>query len=510
MESHALWYLAGMRKSSFFYEFYSSIGLLCLLALAGTSIIAQDAASTLPTDPKALMLLAAKTNGITGDGLKPWHLKTSYTQFDGEGNVKSEGTIEEFWVAPTKFKLTYASGDLSMTEYGSGKGQCTVGGSGMDLLPLYKAFRELIHPLPPAQDIQENNFVFQQRDAGGIQATCVQRQSPDGALAGLTWCFDPRKPALRISVDGYGPDALHSNPVLFQGRYIAGEIKYSDGDLRYIEGDKGILVLHLDTIEPLSSLDDEFFTPPSNARCPQPINIAEIQSEISCMAEAPLKIPNTLPSEGGATLSAAIAGGNLCAKVAPLYPPEAKAAHVQGTVVLKGVVDKQGHMKNIEAVSGAEMLQQSAIDAVKQWRYRPYLLNGNPVEVQTTVNVIFTLDNSPPAPPRDEGAPPSPAVTPRPEIVNISGGVAMGMLAQKVPPHYPVEAKEARVSGTVVLQATIGLDGHVEDLSVISGPDLLQQVALDAVKQWVYRPYLLNGEPVKVQTTINVIFTLGR
>jgi len=86
----------------------------------------------------------------------------------------------------------------------------------------------------------------------------------------------------------------------------------------------------------------------------------------------------------------------------------------------------------------------------------------------------------------------------------------MGMLAQKVPPHYPVEAKEARVSGTVVLQATIGLDGHVEDLSVISGPDLLQQVALDAVKQWVYRPYLLNGEPVKVQTTINVIFTLGR
>jgi protein TonB len=64
------------------------------------------------------------------------------------------------------------------------------------------------------------------------------------------------------------------------------------------------------------------------------------------------------------------------------------------------------------------------------------------------------------------------------------------------------------VSGTVVLKATISATGHIKNLEVVSGPSLLQQAALDAVRQWVYRPYLLNGQPVEVMTTINVVFTL--
>ena len=74
---------------------------------------------------------------------------------------------------------------------------------------------------------------------------------------------------------------------------------------------------------------------------------------------------------------------------------------------------------------------------------------------------------------------------------------------------YPPIAKAARVSGTVVIQATISKTGTVENLRVISGPAMLQQSALDAVRSWRYRPYLLNNEPVEVETTVNVIFTLG-
>jgi protein TonB len=62
----------------------------------------------------------------------------------------------------------------------------------------------------------------------------------------------------------------------------------------------------------------------------------------------------------------------------------------------------------------------------------------------------------------------------------------------------------------VVLQAVISKTGTIENLRVVSGPPLLQQAALDAVKQWRYRPYLLNGEPIEVETTVNVVFTLGR
>jgi protein TonB len=93
--------------------------------------------------------------------------------------------------------------------------------------------------------------------------------------------------------------------------------------------------------------------------------------------------------------------------------------------------------------------------------------------------------------------------------LTISSGVMQGMLLQKTPPNYPPIAKAARVSGTVVLQATISKTGAIENMRVLSGPAMLQQAAMDAVRSWRYRPYLLNNEPVEVETTVNVIFTLG-
>ena len=79
----------------------------------------------------------------------------------------------------------------------------------------------------------------------------------------------------------------------------------------------------------------------------------------------------------------------------------------------------------------------------------------------------------------------------------------------KVQPLYPALAKQARIQGTVRLQAVIAKDGSVVELQVISGHPLLVQAALDAVRQWRYRPTLLNGEPVEVVTTIDVVFTLS-
>jgi periplasmic protein TonB len=91
----------------------------------------------------------------------------------------------------------------------------------------------------------------------------------------------------------------------------------------------------------------------------------------------------------------------------------------------------------------------------------------------------------------------------------VSSHVMAGNLIAKTTPLYPVIAREARVQGTVVLQATIGTAGEIENLRVISGPPLLQQAAMDAVRTWRYKPFYLNGEPVAVETTVNVIFNLG-
>ncbi len=91
---------------------------------------------------------------------------------------------------------------------------------------------------------------------------------------------------------------------------------------------------------------------------------------------------------------------------------------------------------------------------------------------------------------------------------HISSGVMEGMLIGKVLPVYPAPARAMRIAGRVELQATISRDGTIDHLRVVDGPVLLQAAALEAVRQWRYRPYLLNGEPVEVETTINVDFKL--
>jgi protein TonB len=96
-----------------------------------------------------------------------------------------------------------------------------------------------------------------------------------------------------------------------------------------------------------------------------------------------------------------------------------------------------------------------------------------------------------------------------PTKMSISAGVAGGLLIQKTAPVYPQIAREARVSGTVVIQATISKTGAIEKLHAVSGPTMLRQPAMDAVKTWHYKPYMLDGEPVDVETTVSVNFTLG-
>jgi periplasmic protein TonB len=90
-------------------------------------------------------------------------------------------------------------------------------------------------------------------------------------------------------------------------------------------------------------------------------------------------------------VSAGVQQGNLISQIKPMYPPIAKAARIQGAVVLQAEISKQGTIENLRVISGHPMLVQSAMDAVKQWRYKPYLLNGDPVPVETTITVNFTL-----------------------------------------------------------------------------------------------------------------------
>ena len=95
-----------------------------------------------------------------------------------------------------------------------------------------------------------------------------------------------------------------------------------------------------------------------------------------------------------------------------------------------------------------------------------------------------------------------------PQRVRISQGVTKGLLIHRVEPMYPPLAKAARVQGDVVLRAVINMNGDIQDLQLVSGHPMLVPAAIAAVKQWRYKPYLLNGQPVEVETTVTVIFSL--
>jgi protein TonB len=96
-----------------------------------------------------------------------------------------------------------------------------------------------------------------------------------------------------------------------------------------------------------------------------------------------------------------------------------------------------------------------------------------------------------------------------PQRVRVSSGVSTGLLIRRVNPTYPPLARQARIQGQVVLHAVISKDGSIEGLTLISGHPMLAPAAIDAVKQWKYKPYLLNGEPVEVDTEVQVNFTLS-
>ena len=95
-----------------------------------------------------------------------------------------------------------------------------------------------------------------------------------------------------------------------------------------------------------------------------------------------------------------------------------------------------------------------------------------------------------------------------PQRVRVSQGVSAGLKIRDVKPNYPPLARQARIQGQVVLRAVIGKDGAIENLTLVSGHPMLAPAAIDAVKQWKYKPYLLNGTPVEIQTQVTVNFKL--
>jgi TonB family protein len=205
--------------------------------------------------------------------------------------------------------------------------------------------------------------------------------------------------------------------------------------------------------------------------------------------------------------------GLLLNRIAPKYPPLARQARIQGTVVLNVFINKSGEVESVRLTSGHPMLAPAAIAAVKQWRYQPYLQDGEPVEVETTIQVNFQLSESAVATAGDHpgGLPPGNfgAIAIPPGIPRVPEASMRKLRIQQVDSIYPLAALQAHVEGMVVLNALIDKFGDVEQLALISGHPLLAPAAIEAVRKWRYQPYLINDAPADVQSTIQINFTIS-
>jgi TonB family protein len=201
-------------------------------------------------------------------------------------------------------------------------------------------------------------------------------------------------------------------------------------------------------------------------------------------------------------------GGNvqqdkLVSQVRPQYPPLAKQARIQGTVRLSAVIGTDGDVKHLEVVSGHPLLVPAAVEAVRQWVYKPTLLNGTPVEVITQIDINFALsDVSPGA----AGGVPGGAAEGPP--YRVGGAVSAPSLARKLEPSFPEALRHQGLTATVVLRVVIGADGKISGAYVtrIDGRPEFGDAALDAVRQWEFKPGTKDGQPVEVEATIEVNF----
>jgi len=190
----------------------------------------------------------------------------------------------------------------------------------------------------------------------------------------------------------------------------------------------------------------------------------------------------------------------LIKRVEPIYPEIARQARVEGIVILEVVTDIHGRVQNIRVLRSIPLLDQAAIDAVRQWIYEPKIIDGKLRDMVFTTTVTFMLDGAKPAVKAE--------VALGEEPLRITAGVQGPKVLKRVEPAYPLKARQARVQGTVILEATTDIYGRVMSIKVLRSIPLLDQAAMDAVKQWVYEPVIINGKPKEVTFTVQVQFVL--
>ncbi|HEU5412593.1 MAG TPA: energy transducer TonB [Candidatus Angelobacter sp.] len=327
------------------------LAIACLMLPAAGGAQVPDATRNqavpihVPSAATDILHLAKELNGLDAGDTKPWHLKASWDEFDSDGDNVRSGTFEEFYAGPKRYKQIYAGDSLQQTEVANDTGLYRAGDQRWPNLVEYQVRNAVLRPLYLFRtDKPERRLDKQETSFSTGKMPCVVLHSTGNmiVLPAPLACFQPDTVMLRFIRTGLNEDVSYSSIVQFQGHYIAKEIAL-------ISSGKPQLKIHVDELGEITKVDDTFFAPPAGAtriggRIPAP----------------PLYVDDY-------AISAPVV----------MWPER-----MEGKVKAKIVVGKDGGVIEASASDGPAKMQKAVLAALKQYRFRPFYVLNEPVEVE--------------------------------------------------------------------------------------------------------------------------------
>ena len=340
---------------------------LAVQVVLAARVLAQQPATTsqapaLPKDPRAILEAARPHYDFADPKLKPWHLKASYQLYDPDGKATVQGSWEYWWAAPTVHRSTVVRQDASHSEWETRNGSIYRRESSAPLKYFERNLDTiLLYNFPSTSAPNAGKTKLGLKMIGKETACVTSTFQPEGPLSlPQYYCFDSATLAL-INTFSNSVESQYSQFAKIGDHYFPRHIT--------VRVEKQIALTI--SIESIDGIDP---------------------------ADAALIIPSDAVAVHGAarhdTQGAAVSdmNGSLAKKSFPVYPQSAKSQRIQGVVVLGVTIGADGKVSNVELLaSPSPLLTESAVDSVKKWEYHPYLIDGQSVEVETVVNVIYTI-----------------------------------------------------------------------------------------------------------------------
>lgn len=334
-------------------------------AFGQTSI---NALPSLPQEPREILTAAQPLYDFNSADLKPWHLKATYQLFDQSGKPLEEGAFEYWWASPKVHRSSWTRPSAVRTDWHLDNGTQSYRATGQELRYFERSLPSLLFaPLPGAHDLDsgKTRIELHERLSNGTKFPCItiislkatgasnSRQSVDPI-----YCFDPQLPDLRASYTFGEVITDFNNIAKFQGRFLAREILISVGGRKIFSA----------VVENAGALavSDPALMPEPDAK---PLNVDKLCDATGTMI------------------------GHLLKKRMPVYPLEARQRRQQGTVLIQVTIGTDGKVRDPEVeLAPSPVLAAAAVDAVSHWEYEPITVNGGPIEMETMVRVIFSID----------------------------------------------------------------------------------------------------------------------